>query len=398
MADSEEKNITEEASTDTEEKKEIVKSVFDSVLNEIKEKNDEPRILEKINESEAISKESELKNSKDSAPPKNPFFKEKTTSPEKKQGKVIETVDLDLDSDTEKEENSSNGKEKKSQSVTGVVFQFDENFILFEFSLRSFDGGKIKLEEDLIGQISPQKLVCNSKDNSVIPAGTKSDKISNYVQSGDEIRVEVNLSCFFFKYIFSYYSNPSCFQLTFTCVEDEKEICKIFDHISLFFFSQNIKTIHLQFQIEILNIRKNSGNFQVEARDDLKTFTYVEDEEEIGADGKVTRTTRNVQIKPSWLALEGKLLTDSTNAGQVEKESEKLGQEDLLVLEDQLENMFDYEPESDNEEEENSSKEKKKSEEKAGESGDDEIMLIEEVKFDETESKKGSSRSFSLKD
>ena len=125
----------------------------------------------------------------------------------------------------------------------------------------------------------------------------------------------------------------------------------------------------------------------------------------------MTRTTRNVQIKPSWLALEGKLLTDSTNAGgQVEKESEKLGQEDLLVLEDQLENMFDYEPESDNEEEENSSKEnsskensskeKKKNNEKAEESGDDEIMLIEEVKFDETESKKGSTRrpSFSLKD
>ena len=92
------------------------------------------------------------------------------------------------------------------------------------------------------------------------------------------------------------------------------------------------------------------------------------------------------------MALEGKLLTDSTNAGgQVEKESEKLGQEDLLVLEDQLDNMLDFEPESDNDEEENSSKEKKKIDEKAEESGDDEIMLIEEVKFDETESKKGSN-------
>ena len=91
------------------------------------------------------------------------------------------------------------------------------------------------------------------------------------------------------------------------------------------------------------------------------------------------------------MALEGKLLTDSTNAGgQVEKESEKLGQEDLLVLEDQLDNMLDFEPESDNDEDENSSKEKKKNDEKAEESGDDEIMLIEEVKFDETESKKGS--------
>jgi hypothetical protein len=205
MADSsEDKTVTTEetSKTDTEEKKELVKSVFESVLNEIKEKNDEPRILEKVDESE-------LKNGKDStapkSPPKNPFFKEKTTtSPMKKKeaGKVIETVDLDLESDTEgDEENSSNGKEKKSQSVTGVVFQFDENCILFEFSLRSFDGGKIKLEEDLIGQISPQNLVCNSKDNSVIPAGTKSDKISNYVQSGDEIRVEVNPSCLFFFFL-----------------------------------------------------------------------------------------------------------------------------------------------------------------------------------------------------
>ena len=176
-------------------------------------------------------------------------------------------------------------------------------------------------------------------------------------------------------------------------VEDEEEIRKIFENILLKFLFQKIKTISITVldKKKILNIRKNSGNFQVEARDDLKTFTYVEDEEEIGADGKVTRTTRNVQIKPSWLALEGKLLTDSTNAGgQVEKESEKLGQEDLLVLEDQLDNMLDFEPESDNDEEENSSKEKKKNDEKAEESGDDEIMLIEEVKFDETESKKGS--------
>ena len=247
MADSsEDKTVTTEVTskTDTEEKKELVKSVFESVLNEIKEKNDEPRILEKVDESE-------LKNGKNSTPPKNPFFKEKTTtSPEKKKeaGKVIETVDLDLESDTEgDEENSSNGKEKKSQSVTGVVFQFDENCILFEFSLRSFDGGKIKLEEDLIGQISPQNLVCNSKDNSVIPAGTKSDKISNYVQSGDEIRVEVNPSCLFFfkRFFFSYYLNTSCFQLTFTYVEDEEEIRKIFENILLKFLFQKIKTISI---------------------------------------------------------------------------------------------------------------------------------------------------------
>merc|ERR1712004_32462 len=103
MADSsEDKTVTTEdtSKTDTEENKEIVKSVFDSVLNEIKEKNDEPRILEKVDESE-------LKIGKNSTPPKNPFFKEKTTtSPEKKKeaGKVIETVDLDLESETEGDE------------------------------------------------------------------------------------------------------------------------------------------------------------------------------------------------------------------------------------------------------------------------------------------------------
>ena len=247
MADSsEDKTVTTEetSKTETEAKKEIVKSVFDSVLNDIKEKNDEPRILEKVDESE-------LKNGKNSTAPKNPFFKEKTTtSPQKKKeaGKVIETVDLDLESDTEgDEENSSNGKEKKSQSVTGVVFQFDENCILFEFSLRSFEGGKIKLEEDLIGQISPQNLVCNSKDNSVIPEGTKSDKISNYVQSGDEIRVEVNPSCFVSKRFFTYYLNTSCFQLTFKYVKDEEEIGKIFENILLIFFSKKSKQFQLKF-------------------------------------------------------------------------------------------------------------------------------------------------------
>ena len=248
MADSsEDKTVTTEetSKTETEEKKEIVKSVFDSVLNEIKEKNDEPRILEKMDESE-------LKNGKNSTAPKNPFFKGKTTtSPEKKKeaGKVIETVDLDLESDEGDEENSSNGKEKKSQSVTGVVFQFDENCILFEFSLRRFEGGKIKLEEDLIGQISPQNLVCNSKDNSVIPEGTKSDKISNYVQSGDEIRVEVNPSCFVSKQFFTYYLNTSCFQLTFTFVEDEEKICKIFENILLkFLFQKNQNNFNYSFR------------------------------------------------------------------------------------------------------------------------------------------------------
>ena len=246
MADSsEDKTVTTEetSKTETEEKKEIVKSVFDSVLNDIKEKNDEPRILEKVDESE-------LKNGKNFTAPKNPFFKGKTTtSPEKKKeaGKVIETVDLDLESDEGDEENSSNGKEKKSQSVTGVVFQFDENCILFEFSLRRFEGGKIKLEEDLIGQISPQNLVCNSKDNSVIPEGTKSDKISNYVQSGDEIRVEVNPSCFVSKQFFTYYLITSCFQLTFKYVKDEEEIGKIFEHIPLKIFPKKSKQFQLQF-------------------------------------------------------------------------------------------------------------------------------------------------------
>jgi hypothetical protein len=174
---------------------------------------------------------------------------------------------------------------KPPKSVTGVVFQFDENSILFEFSLSTGNENDLD-EQDLIGEISPQKLVCNGKK---IPADTKGDEISKYVQSGDEIKC------------------------------------------------------------------------QVTPKDDLKVFSFIEEEEEIGEDGEVKRSTRTVEIKPTWSALSGQLLKSLPPI-----ESDSLAQEDILVLQDQLEDMFDYEPDEKDEDED-----------------DDEIILIEEVKFDE---------------
>merc|ERR1711997_1258244 len=185
----------------------------------------------------------------------------------------LESKDKDsveeIENEVEKEEEKMETEEKpETQSVTGVVFQFDENSILFEFSLRTFEDGKVNLEEDLIGEISPQKLVCRG---STIPKGTKSDQIAKFVQSGDEIRC------------------------------------------------------------------------QVEKNDDLKVFTYNEVEEEIGEDDEVTQSTRKVEIKPNYTALSGKLVSDTALSGEKDTD-DKLNKDDILVLEDQLENLFDYEP------------------------------------------------------
>jgi len=147
-------------------------------------------------ESESIEKEDSVPNGTESESKDNGSVPKETGNGVDKE-KEVEVMDTE--------------EESKTKSVTGVVFQFDEKSILFEFSLRTFEGGKINLEEDLIGEISPQKLVCKG---SPIPKGTKSDQIAKYVQSGDEIRC------------------------------------------------------------------------QVEKHDDLKIFTYIEEEEEIGEDGE----------------------------------------------------------------------------------------------------------------
>ena len=167
--------------------------------------------------------------------------------------------------------------EDDTLTVTGVVFQFNANSILFEFSAKEGD------EEESIGEIKPSNLILSSTGKS-IPRDTKEEDIANYVQAGDKLS------------------------------------CRVVKSMS------------------------------------MRSFSYVEEEEEIGEDGEEKRTSRTVEIKPQWIAISGETLV------QASETPKGLRKEDVNVLEDQLEDLFDYEPEEDE---------------------DEDIVLIEEVKIDD---------------
>ena len=88
----------------------------------------------------------------------------------------------------------------------------------------------------------------------------------------------------------------------------------------------------------------------------LHSFSYVEEEEEIGEDGVEKRTSRTVEIKPQWIAISGETIANTTR--DVPK---GLRKEDVNVIEDQIEEMLDFEPEEE----------------------DEDLILIEDVKIDD---------------
>jgi len=199
MADSEDKPVTETAAKEDKEDKETVSD--DPVTDEKAEnesKSEEKDSIPNGAESESKEKDSIPNGAESESKEKDPVLngaesesKEKDPVPneaelESKDKDSVEEIENEVEN--EEEEKMETEEKSETQSVTGVVFQFDENSILFEFSLRTFEDGRVNLEEDLIGEISPQKLVCRG---STIPKGTKSDKIAKFVQSGDEIRCQV---------------------------------------------------------------------------------------------------------------------------------------------------------------------------------------------------------------
>ena len=88
----------------------------------------------------------------------------------------------------------------------------------------------------------------------------------------------------------------------------------------------------------------------------LNSFSYVEEEEAIGEDGVEKRTSRTVEIKPQWIAISGETIANTTR--DVPK---GLRKEDVNVIEDQIEEMLDFEPEEE----------------------DEDLILIEDVKIDD---------------
>ncbi len=176
----------------------------------------------------------------------------------------------------------SKAEAEKSEEVLGVVFQFNEEMILFEFN----DSVIGEISTDIVRLFNGEKI-------------SNKEQIATFVQLGDEIKCQ--------------------------------------------------------------------GAYQ----EDIKEFSYEEEEEEIGEDGEVTRSTRSVSIKPQWSAHAGKILTNNSSEDKGSKQA-TLRKEDVLVLEDQLETMFDYEPEEDED--------------------DEDVLLIEDVKIDDVEENKAKPK------
>ena len=177
--------------------------------------------------------------------------------------------------------NDDDDLEDDTLTVTGVVFQFNANSILFEFTAKEGD------EEESIGEIKPSNLILSTTGKS-IRRDIKEEELADHIQVGDKLS------------------------------------CKVVKSMA------------------------------------IGSFSYVEEEEEIGEDGLEKRSSRTVEIKPQWIAISGETVA-------VNKKSDTpkgLRKEDVNVLEDQLEDLFDYEPDEPDDEEED-------------------IVLIEEVKIDD---------------
>ena len=254
----EEKN--EKVSTDVVEAMEITESTeeADNTEQNVKESNEKVLDTEKqvMEVSEAVDEKK---------------TEEDNTKADVKETESKENGSKDGQKADSKEEEETLEDDENIKLVNGIIFQFSEDMILYEFNI---DG------DDVIGEISTENLLLANGEKI-----SKKEEIASHIQCGDEIKCRVSRD------------------------------------------------------------------------DNIKEFSFEEDEEEIGEDGEVTRTTRTVKIKPLWTAKGAGRIQSANPSGQ------NLQKEDVLALEDQLEDMFDYEPDEAEDE--------------------DDIILIEEVKIDD---------------
>ena len=97
-------------------------------------------------------------------------------------------------------------------------------------------------------------------------------------------------------------------------------------------------------------------------KDDMEPFTYEQVSEECGDNDEIIQTKTEVVIQPKWLAIKGHVITED------ESKKKNLNSEELLALNDQL----DYEPEEEEE--------------------DGDMLLIEDVHFDDLDNSKAASK------
>ena len=139
---------------------------------------------------------------------------------------------------TTNDDNKSDQSSEEKFNVDGVVFQFNSKAILFEFTIPERDA-------EYIGEIKTQTLKLNKSDEGKsIPNDVTDEDIGNYIHVGDELKCLV------------------------------KQVRKSTKKISNFFF---------------VLFNKNSVKFQSST---LETFSYEEEQEEIGNDGDIQKANK----------------------------------------------------------------------------------------------------------
>ena len=141
---------------------------------------------------------------------------------------------------TTNDENKSDQSSEEKFNVDGVVFQFNSKVILFEFTIPERDA-------EYIGEIKTQTLKLNKSDEGKsIPNDVTDEDIGNYIHVGDELKCLV------------------------------QQVRKSTKKINKYFFLYYV-------------FNKNSVKFQSST---LETFSYEEEQEEIGNDGDIQKANK----------------------------------------------------------------------------------------------------------
>ena len=153
-------------------------------------------------------------------------------------GKDNGEISKDTTTTTTNDDNKSDQSSEEKFNVDGVVFQFNSKVILFEFTIPERDA-------EYIGEIKTQTLKLNKSDEGKsIPNDVTDEDIGNYIHVGDELKCLVKQVRNFTKKL-----------------------------INIFFFV----------------FIKNSVKFQSST---LETFSYEEEQEEIGNDGDIQKANK----------------------------------------------------------------------------------------------------------
>ena len=257
---------------------------------------------------------------------------------------------VDVKSDSKDNEKSSEQKIETEEKIETV---------------EPMDEDKDKVAEEKI-----EKDKIHVKDDSKDESSEQKIETFNVIDSDDEIvKHEIKGT------IFQFNAKVILFEFTIPVYDQDQGLTKDEDHIGAIKpedleLDLKGKSIPSKVTDEDISQYIQAGDelkCEVFEKDDLEEFKYDEDEEEIGEDGSITKSCREIVIQPKWNALKGHLITDDSNDNKKSTKND-MKSDDVLNLDDQI--MLDYEPEEEEDEEEES----------------EDVLLIEDVNIDDNAS------------